>query len=173
MFANLFSRKPKEDVSALFTALIAEARAVAPFRDWGVPDTFEGRFEHLALVSTLVLERLTSLGGEAQPAAQELVDAIFTHLDDALRRSGVSDIAVGKKVKKLAKSFYGRVNAYRDALASGEPALRDALSRNLYSSQIPAESVPGGMLDRISAFRAGLAQCSFAALKAGQFEPVR
>lgn len=171
MFANLFRRKPREDVSALFAALIAQARAVEPFRDLAVADTFEGRFEHLALVSTLVLERLTALGGVAQPVAQELVDAIFAHLDDALRRSGVSDIGVGKKVKKLAKSFYGRINAYRDALAVDETALREALSRNLYGSVLAPDAVPVGMLARISAFRGQLAQLSFAQLKAGQFKP--
>jgi cytochrome b pre-mRNA-processing protein 3 len=169
MFASLFRRKPREDASALFGVLISEARSVAPFRDFGVADTFEGRFEHLALVTTLVLERLAALGGVAQPLAQELVDAVFKHLDDALRRSGVTDLGVGKKVKKLAKSFYGRINAYTAGLEAGEASLRDALSRNLYGSAVSPEAVPQGMLERIAALRAVLGATSLADLKAGNW----
>ena len=169
MFAKLFSRKPREDVAALLEAVIAEARAVEPYRDFGVADTFEGRFEHLALVSTLVLERLASFGAPAQPLAQELVDAIFKHLDDALRRSGVTDLGVGKKVKKLAKSFYGRINAYQAAWEADETAHRDALARNLYGSSLTAEAVPHGMLARIAVLRAALTEASLADIKAGKW----
>ncbi len=163
MFSRLFHRRSEAEAAALLAALIAEARATAPFRDLGVADTFEGRFEHLALVSTLFLERLAALAAPAAPLAQELVDALFAHLDDALRRGGVSDIAVGKRMKKLAKSFYGRVNAYREALARGEAALREALSRNLYGSARAPEAIPAAMLERIERMRSTLSGLDLAA----------
>lgn len=168
MFSKLFSRRPKVDAAPLMLALVAVARAPEPYRDLGVADTFEGRFEYLALVSTLVLERLTVLEPASAPLAQQLVDDIFTHLDDALRRAGISDISVGKRVKKLARSFYGRVNAYRDGLAGGETLLREALARNLYAGGLDASAVPAGMLARIAAHRAALAAAPLAALQAGR-----
>lgn len=168
MFSRLFSKRAKVDAAPLLADLVGAARAPEPYRDLGVADTFEGRFEYLALVSTLVLERLAALEGPGDALAQELVDAIFTHLDDALRRAGISDISVGKRVKKLARSFYGRVNAYRDGLAEGEGALREALSRNLYAGALDAQAVPEGLLARIAAHRAALAQAPLPGLQAGK-----
>ncbi len=57
----------------------------------------------------------------AAPAAdlsQELVDAVFAHLDANLRELGVGDMGVGKRMKKIAAAFYGRAHSYDTALAA-------------------------------------------------------
>jgi cytochrome b pre-mRNA-processing protein 3 len=40
---------------------------------------------------------------------------------------------VGKKVRKMAESFYGRVTAYSSALEREDAALTEALARNVYA----------------------------------------
>jgi cytochrome b pre-mRNA-processing protein 3 len=169
MFSWLFRSKKGPEVGPLLADLVASAREPEPFRDLGVADTFQGRFEYLALVSSLVLARLSALGEAGTAVAQELVDAIFDHLDDALRCSGVSDIGVGKKVKKMARSFYGRVEAYRAAMAAPEAdlALREALARNLYGGSLSPEAVPQGLLARLEALREALEAASLPQLQAG------
>jgi cytochrome b pre-mRNA-processing protein 3 len=172
MFAWLFGRKDAPAIAALYADLMAEVRASAPYRDHAVADTFEGRFEYLALVATLVLERLAALGPAANSAAQALVDQIFEGFDDAMRRHGVSDIAVGKRVKKLAKSFYGRVEAYRAGLAAiadgrGEAPLREALARNLYSGTRDPEALPEGLLRRLAHLQGALQRADLPTLMAG------
>ncbi|MDO8353896.1 MAG: ubiquinol-cytochrome C chaperone family protein, partial [Aestuariivirga sp.] len=41
-------------------------------------------------------------------------------------------VAVGKKVRKIAESYYGRVTAYNRALSTGPKMLEEAISRNIY-----------------------------------------
>jgi cytochrome b pre-mRNA-processing protein 3 len=59
---------------------------------------------------------------------------MFADMDRNLREMGVGDLGVGRRVKAMAKGFYGRVHAYEVALASKAPeALTEALARNLYA----------------------------------------
>jgi cytochrome b pre-mRNA-processing protein 3 len=75
---------------------------------------------------------------------------------------------VGKKMKKLAQAFYGRAKAYTEALDSAdEPALRDALARNLFGSSIEAERIPAGLLAEIESLTRALDAKDLAALLQG------
>jgi cytochrome b pre-mRNA-processing protein 3 len=69
-----------------------------------------------------------------------------------LREMGVGDISVGKKVRKMAEVFYGRVAAYDRALAStGAGDLESAISRNLFPDTDPGqgpERLAGYVLDQ-------------------------
>lgn len=160
-------RKP-DLVAALYADLVSAARAEAAYRDYGVVDSFEGRFERLVLVATLMLRRLRQLPPPAEARAQELVDKLFDGLDDGLRRAGIGDLSVGKKVKKLAQGFYGRAEAYTAALEAGdETALREALSRNLYGGAVAPEAILPGVLGEIRDLEARLAEAGLAELLAG------
>lgn len=164
---SFLSRKP-DIIGELFADAVAAARHPVAYRDLGVADDFEGRFERLALVMVLVLRRLKALPAPADRAGQELVDRLFAHLDDGLRRSGVGDLSVGKKMKKLAQAFYGRAKAYTDALdAADEPALRDALSRNLFGSSVEAGRVPAGLRAEIESLTRALEASDLATLLRG------
>jgi cytochrome b pre-mRNA-processing protein 3 len=115
---------------------MAAARRPALFlRPYEVPDTLEGRFDLLVLFSTLLLRRLESLPHPGREIAQELVDALFEHLDAGLREIGVGDLAVPKRIKKLAEAFSGRTAAYRSALALDRAAFASALARNIYGEE--------------------------------------
>jgi cytochrome b pre-mRNA-processing protein 3 len=64
--------------------------------------------------------------------AQELTDLAFHRLDQGLREIGIGDMGVPKRMKTLAKAFYGRAAAYDTALACGDRArLVEALRRNV------------------------------------------
>jgi cytochrome b pre-mRNA-processing protein 3 len=162
--------KPKPDpVAALYGDIVAVARAPVAYLEYGVADDFEGRFERLVLISTLVLRRMRVLPAPAAAMAQELADRLFSGLDDGLRRIGVSDIAVGKRMKKLAQGFYGRAEAYTAALDHEDKnALVIALARNLYGGKIDAEAVPKTALAEIGKLLRLLDEASLDTLLAGK-----
>lgn len=118
-------------VNAVFAQVAEASRQPWLYLEGGIPDSFEGRFESLTLHVFLVLRRLRHLPDPAGAFAQDFTDATFAYLELGFRNGGISDIAVPKRMKKIAQSFYGRVQAYEDALASGdEAALIEALRRN-------------------------------------------
>lgn len=140
LFQGLQYRKPaKAAAAALYACIVERSRTPHFYRDLGVPDTISGRFDHLMLSTFLVFERLKALEG---PMANPIKDALWARMindiEQNLRAVGVSDTAIGKKVKKVVRSFYGRVDAYQSALAdvSSNEALEQALIRNLYAGEI-------------------------------------
>ncbi len=134
-----FGRRRPSPTRALLDRLHAEivgaVRRPGFYLDYGVPDTFEGRFELLALHAGLVLRRLNAAEAPGPAVAQDLVDALFAALDADLREAGVGDITVPKRMKKLCEAFLGRSAAYDAALRGGGDALATALSRNVYAGR--------------------------------------
>ena len=112
----------------LCAGLIARARAPVFFRDLGVPDTVDGRFDLLALHAWLVLERLEAAG--RRDLAQAVTDALFVRFDEGLRDLGAGDMGMGRRMKKIAGAFYGRMRAYSQAADDVELAC--AIARNVY-----------------------------------------
>jgi cytochrome b pre-mRNA-processing protein 3 len=134
MLARLFGKKRDTSaIDALYGQIVAAARRPVLFLDGGAPDTVMGRFETLTLHMALVLRRMRDLPPPANEVAQDLVDRFFAGLDDAMRQIGIGDTSVPKKVKGLAKAFYGRAGAYDAALAADAlpEALEAAIARNI------------------------------------------
>ncbi|MEO1251502.1 MAG: ubiquinol-cytochrome C chaperone family protein [Pseudomonadota bacterium] len=155
MLKSFFRKDPSLDAGdALFAAAAEQARALPFYETLGVPDTIEGRFELVALHVWLVLRRLKEEAG-AKDVSQRVFDAMFASFDAALRETGVGDLVVGKKIRKLAENFYGRVAAYNDALGGEDGALEGALARNVYESTDPA--VAGRLADYVRRTVAALA----------------
>ena len=133
MIFGLFRKRDARlaPVNALFSRVAEASRQPELFLRGGIPDSFEGRFESLALHAFLVLRRLRELPAPAGELAQDFVDACFAYLELGFRNAGISDIAVPKRMKKIGQSFFGRVEAYENALASVDPdMLGEALRRN-------------------------------------------
>jgi cytochrome b pre-mRNA-processing protein 3 len=127
------SRKPAAagPEAALYQAIVGQARREEFYRRQGVPDTVDGRFDLIALHAFLVME---PLAGRDPALAQALFDHMFADFDINLREMGVSDVMLGRRIKKLAQAFLGRSEAYRQALARPDDAdLIAALDRNLYA----------------------------------------
>jgi cytochrome b pre-mRNA-processing protein 3 len=120
----------KQIAHHLYDDLVIRARAPIFFRDFGVPDSLDGRFDLITLHAWLVLARLQAAGLEQ--VAQDLTDTIFTGFDEALREQGAGDMSMGRKMKAMANAFYGRLAAYEGAADEG--AMATALARNLWRS---------------------------------------
>ncbi|MFI4989278.1 MAG: ubiquinol-cytochrome C chaperone family protein, partial [Alphaproteobacteria bacterium] len=68
--------------------------------------------------------------------AQGLFDAMFDDMDHGLRELGVGDLGVARRVKTMAKAFYGRIAAYDAGLAGSDDVLAAALARNLFGTVV-------------------------------------
>jgi cytochrome b pre-mRNA-processing protein 3 len=136
MFQRLFSRERNANraiTEALYASIVAAARQPLFYSDWNVPDTPLGRFEMLSLHMFLFQHRMHEEIGPSRDIAQILIDDFFTDVDHSLRELGIGDLGVPKRMKKLAKMYYGRTAAYADALDRGDrEALVAALSRNIH-----------------------------------------
>ncbi|MEO1656561.1 MAG: ubiquinol-cytochrome C chaperone family protein [Pseudomonadota bacterium] len=116
---------------AVYVAVAEAARREVFYRDLGVPDTPEGRYDLLSMHAILLMRRLRTGGEEAITFAQLVFDVMFRDVDDSLREMGVGDMRIGKKVRAHAEAFYGRAQAYEAGL-DGEGDLADAVARNVY-----------------------------------------
>lgn len=138
ILGRLFKAREKRE-KRLYEAIVAAARHVRFYEDMGVADTIDGRFEMIVLHLFLVLNRLKGEGVEE--LRQDLTDEFFADMDHSLRELGVSDVAVGKKVRKIAESYFGRVTAYDSALSASPKMLEEAISRNIYPDGAPQKSI--------------------------------
>ena len=133
MIFPLFRRSRQTGtISALYGMIVAQARRPCFYRDYGVADTVNGRFDLLVLHLALVSDRLMR-----DPALAELGQGVFDRfcrdMDDNLREIGISDLKVPKEMQRIGEAFYGRAQAYRQALAAeGDQALAEAVARNIY-----------------------------------------
>lgn len=132
----------------IYSAIVAQARQPVFYRDAGVPDTLDGRFDMISLHLVLVLHRMKSK--RFQELGQTLFDTFFGNMDDSLREMGVGDLTVPKKVKAMSEALYGRISAYDPGLdLTIEPdgpdrarLLAEALQRNVFRSEDEAP-LPG------------------------------
>jgi len=125
---------PRGTIEAIYGMIVTQAREPLFYRDLGVPDTVNGRFDLLLMHLWLVLRRLKAADG-----GKELSQALFDHfcgdMDDNLRELGVSDLKVPKKMQAFGEAFYGRTAAYDMALTEGPEALAQALCKNVLNGE--------------------------------------
>jgi cytochrome b pre-mRNA-processing protein 3 len=172
--ASLFRRNPhRHNARTAYLEIVARAREPAFFLDCAVPDTLDGRFELIALHAFLVLNRLKAEHAATADFAQELFDTMFADLDRGLREMGASDIGVGRRVKEMAKGFYGRIVAYEQGLAAGDDQLGEALRRNLYGTAPAPQEAVAAMVRYTRRQVAALAEETLETMLSGQvrFDP--
>ena len=131
MFQRLFGRERSANraiTEALYASIVAAARRETFYSAWNVPDTPLGRFEMLSLHMFLFQHRMRGEAGASRELSQILIDEFFHDVDHSLRELGIGDLGIPKRMKKLARMFYGRTAAYADALERNDP---DALARNV------------------------------------------
>jgi cytochrome b pre-mRNA-processing protein 3 len=151
---RLFAKKP-DQARSLYEAIVAAARQPKFYLDYAVADTVDGRFDMITLHLFLVLDRLRGGSKDTEDFRQRLTDGFFLDMDRSLREMGVGDLAVGKKVRKMAEAFYGRVAAYSKALEEGGSALHAAVARNVYADA--ASKNAGSLAEWVRLARAMLA----------------
>ena len=129
--AKLFARR-QNPCTALYDAIVRQARQPVFYTRLGICDSLDGRFDMIVLHVVLVCKALQA-GRGAREAAQDLFDLFFQDMEQNLREMGAADIGVGKRIKKMARAFYGRAAAYGDALGNDtDTALAEALERNFF-----------------------------------------
>jgi cytochrome b pre-mRNA-processing protein 3 len=139
MVFSFFRRKPQQEaILSLYNNIVAQAREPLFYRDLGVPDTVNGRFDMVLLHLWMVLRRLRPVERGAG-LSQALFDHFCGDMDDNLREMGVGDLTVPKRMQKFGEAFYGRAAAYDLALGAGDEPLALALCKNI---------LDGGDIDR-------------------------
>ena len=124
----------------LYAAIVEQARQPVFYRDLGVPDVLDGRFDLIVLHMTAATRRLAKIGDDAKQIEQGIMGLFFADMDRSLRELGVGDLSVGKKIRNMAEAYYGRSQAYETALTSeDEDPLKEALGRNVYGGTTVGE----------------------------------
>jgi cytochrome b pre-mRNA-processing protein 3 len=77
-------------------------------------------------------------------------------MDDNLREMGVGDQTVPKRMRAFGEAFYGRVQAYDEAMESGGEALASAICKNILN---------GTGLDRAKRLAAYASACEAALIR--------
>ena len=156
----------------LYEIIVAQARNPVLYRGFGVPDTLDGRFEAIVLHLVLVLRRMKRDFPEGMELAGNLQEVFFTDMDRSLREMGAGDLGVGKRVKRMAEAFMGRLRAYEEALDAlpddGVPGLQAVLQRNLLGTLPAGEGDSEGLATYMLAQMAALDDQEGAALCQGR-----
>lgn len=123
--------------SALFHALVEEARQPHWYLMGKVPDTVDGRFAVLATVTAIATVRLEQGGEVAREAAVALSERFIDSMDAEHRQMGIGDPSIGKTVRKLVGSLGRRVELWREALRDSE-CWSDVAARSLFRGPAPS-----------------------------------
>ncbi len=163
-------RQSREIANQLYLEAVAQARKPVFYTIFEVPDTLDGRFEMIALIGHMMLRRLRREGDAGAALSQAYFDAMFMDMDRNLRELGVSDTAIGKRMKKMMQGFYGRIAAYDEGLSEtgDQSVLSQALARNLYGTVTVEAALPEAIAGYVRELDRALAAQPFDALAGGK-----
>lgn len=148
LFLGFTDRSTRSNAEALYGRIVIQARKPAFYEEFGVPDTIDGRFDLIVLHTFLVLRRLGAGAQTTEGLRQELFNAMFMNMDSSLREMGVGDLSVGKRIKKMATAFYGRVEAYEVPMSENDGSgLAEAVARNLFRGDVTNDGAATGVSD--------------------------
>ncbi len=151
----------------LYRAVVTAARDPAWYREGGVPDTVDGRFNLVAAVTALVLLRMEAEGNAGKEPSVLLTESFIDDMDASLRQIGIGDYVVGKHVGRLMGALGGRLHAFRSARAAGQ-GFETAVRRNVFHDSPPSEPALGWTAARLEALATALDGASLADLTAAR-----
>ena len=131
---GLFKASASQNTVALelYSGVVAQARQPYFYTDLAVPDTPDGRYDMIMIHAFLLLHRLKRDLPNTGEISQAVFDIMFEDMDKSLREMGAGDVGIGRRIKEMAKGFYGRIAAYEDGLNRDDDSLNLALQRNVY-----------------------------------------
>ena len=138
----------------LYNAVVTRGREPHWYRQGGVHDTLDARFDMIAAIVSFVLLRLEQ-ESEAKQQSVWLTEIFVDDMDGQLRQIGIGDMLVGKHIGKMMGALGGRLTAYRAALAGTEP-LDGVLVRNLFRGDTPQGAQLQHVTDNLTSFWAAL-----------------
>ena len=161
MISRIFRRKPSPAAVSLYDQIVAQARSPDFYRDYGVSDTVDGRFEMIVLHLFLLLYRLESSGDSGAALGQQVFDRFCQDMDENLREIGVSDLKVPREMRRVGEAYYGRAQVYRGALHDTEK-LTAALARNVLVAGQPSGALQlAAYMERVAQRLAGQQLANF------------
>ncbi|WOC15025.1 ubiquinol-cytochrome C chaperone family protein [Pseudochrobactrum sp. MP213Fo] len=135
MILNLLRRKSRVNEAitlSVYEKIVAAARQKRFYAEFLVPDTPIGRYEMLSVHVFLFMHRLKSEDSALKGLTQAIAEEFFKDVDHSLRELGIGDPGIPKRMKKLARMYYGRVLSYEHALDKDDvQELAVALTRNV------------------------------------------
>lgn len=158
LLKRLFGRSDRRDALApLYGALIAAARNPFWYREGGVPDSVQGRFDMVAAVTALALLRLEAEGEAGRGPAVLLTELFVDDIDASLRQIGIGDYVVGKHVGRAMGALGGRLAGFRAAPAGSE-AFVEAVRRNVFHEAPPCDEALAAAAGRLAGLARALAE---------------
>ena len=129
-----FKKKKYETVSNdIYQKIVKFSRNKIFYTKFKVPDTIDGRFDMLVLITIVVVFRLSKIKDEGIKLSQKIFDIVFKDLDFSLRELGAGDVSVANNMKKLISSYMGRQKIYLKAFKNDdEKFLELAFKNNIY-----------------------------------------
>ena len=134
-FLILIGLRPRQkrllvQAQKLYDHIVAQARQAVFYQDWGIRDDKDGRFEMLSLHLFLILDRLRlepcyDPEDDIVLLGQFLSEVAVADLEYNLREMGVGDLAVGKRVQKMTKRHYARMEMYRTLFSPSSEVIED------------------------------------------------
>lgn len=169
---SFFSRilnPPSPPLSDLWGWVTRTARQPHWYLRHAVADTVDGRFDMVALVTSLVMLELESRDLRIETSI--LTERFVDDMDGSLRDIGIGDMVIGKHMGRVVGALGGRLGAYREGLAAGAAAglLEEALARNVYRAN-PPEGAAEDLAAAVRELAARLAATPANALIAGDME---
>jgi len=168
ILTRIFGRRSGPDAySDLYAQVVAIGRDPVWYREGGVPDTLDGRFDMIAAVLALVLLRLERDGAESAEASVLLTELFIDDMDGSIRQMGIGDLMVGKHVGRMMGALGGRLTAFREAMAAGE-GFEAPVRRNVFHEAPPLEGAVAFVSRRLEAFSQALDDQPSRSLVAGE-----
>ena len=109
------ARRRRARAQSIYAEIVEQSRLPTFYTALRAPDSIDGRFEMLILHVILLVRRLKREGEVGRFLGQSVVELMFADMDGSLREMGVGDLGVGKRVKAMARAFFGRARAYDEA----------------------------------------------------------
>ena len=166
LISRIFARPAREALDPLYRAVVAAGRDPSWYRELGVPDTLDGRFDMIAALTALVLLRLEAAGEAGGEPSALLAETFIADMDSSLREIGIGDYVVGKHVGRMMGALGGRLAALRAAV--DRTALADAVERNIFRGDPPSPEAVDQVAARLERFRDALAAIDLEALMRGE-----
>ncbi|MES2729700.1 MAG: ubiquinol-cytochrome C chaperone family protein [Pseudomonadota bacterium] len=156
---------------SLYALTVAAARRPALYAQYGIPDTFDGRFDSLLVHAAPVFTRLKDCDTpDSDALAQKYFDVIFKHMEISLREIGVGDLGVPKHVKKMMAAAQGRCLAYANALRTHDTAdLQIAMNKNIFATAPVTDMQLTALSDMILTTYTHLSALDFATMQQADF----
>ena len=138
-----FKKKKYETISSeIYQKIVKFSRNKIFYIKYRVPDTIDGRFDMLVLITIMIAFRLSKINDEGKKLSQKVFDIIFKDLDFSLRELGAGDVSVANNMKKLISSYMGRQKIYIKAFKNeDETFLTLAFKNNIFRNNDQKENL--------------------------------